>query len=194
MNPRGYPYPVSLRTWLADNQINLLLAGAPAAPPIIPKDAPNPRGASFPVSLRTFTDGGWVGRFGVAPQAPFATWDFSNPRAAAHPVDLRTWIDRSTALLATVLQRPPPFDFANPGGYPFPTDLRGFLAPPNLLLLTLAQTPFANYDFPNPRSSPSYLSALRTGIDQGFSVLLGAPSGSDDGWLPYYVRRRHRGR
>jgi hypothetical protein len=39
MNPRGYPFPVSLRTWIADNQLGLLLG----ARPFIPAQFPNPR-------------------------------------------------------------------------------------------------------------------------------------------------------
>lgn len=116
MNPAGYQYPVSLRTWLSDNQLSLLLA-APAQRPLNGYDFPNPRGAGFPISLRTFADGGWP----LVSAMPFTLTEFPNPRSAIHPTSFHTWIDDSYAMIF-------------------------------------------------------------------------APGAADDGWLPIYIRRRHRGR
>src|SRR5260221_9156000 len=90
--PRGYPFPMSLRSWMESVRLQLLgkdqFFGVPGVGPTY--DWPNPRGYPFPIELRTWLQqlyryAGFDAFFG-APGQPPANLDQPNPpRGYAYP-------------------------------------------------------------------------------------------------------------
>ncbi len=94
-NPRGRPYPVSLRTWSNSLQTTTLVPSA--APPFRQSDYPNPRGRVPAIALRTWIEPlklNLIGQdaFFGGPGGGGPSYDIPNPVLARTPsIALRQW-------------------------------------------------------------------------------------------------------
>lgn len=172
-NPRGYQFPIDLRTQLQSTAPYLQTTA-----PFYQTQWPNPPLAAQPAtSLRTHLD-----PLKLTLLVPFAQTDWPlPPRAAPYPISLRTHIERNISLLNgqdTIYGangQVPTYDWQNPRG-----PLRGnqYFVDRNLAALNGKDTIYgANgevpaYDWQNPRGY-QYAITLRTWTEHNTPLLYG---------------------
>lgn len=177
-NPRGYPYPTSLRTWTQ--------SAMPPSVQLRSGDWPNPRGYPYPQSLRaqfSHTPLSLANPSTSLPSGRPAGDDQPNPRGYPFPVANRSHLQavyNSLSLINSPLpsSRHAGDDQPNPRGYPFPVANRGHVHTSSVALLTSIPIPdgrIGGLDQPNPPRGASVPIAARGEFTGTPSTLVRAP-------------------
>lgn len=172
-NQTAWPLPLAPQFWDALrtdlDPLKLALQGQDrlfgAAGQVPTFDWPLPKGPVYVQALRNFlhaTDTNLAGQdrfFGAAGEVP--AFDWVTPAPVRRSIDLSTWLINplETTLNPTFTQPPfVPLDFPNPRSAVYASDLRSFLG----WIVIDDNAPFAQTDWPLPRTASPHGMALRT--------------------------------